>query len=101
LIHKEVGEKELAISAVREGVARYATAGCRTTSDADEVCRNLARILAHFGEHEEAIDLLGEMLPAPSWHTVHLLQVDPAWDPLRDHPRFQALLEKHADDVEG
>jgi hypothetical protein len=60
----------------------------------------LARVLAHFGEQEAAIDLLEEMLPAPSWLTVHLLDIDPIWDPLRDHPRFQALVEAHADDVE-
>jgi hypothetical protein len=40
------------------------------------------------------------MLPTPSWLTVHLLEIDPIWDPLRDHPRFQALLERFADDVE-
>ena len=60
----------------------------------------LARILAHFSEQERAIDLLEELLPAPSWLSVPVLEIDPVWDPLRNHPRFQALLEEYRDDVE-
>jgi serine/threonine-protein kinase len=59
----------------------------------------LARILAHFDEHDRAIDILEEELPAPSWLSVPILEIDPIWDPLRDHPRFQALLEEWAEDV--
>jgi hypothetical protein len=54
----------------------------------------------HFGELDAAIDLLEGLLPAPSWLSVPVLEIDPIWDPLRDHPRFQALLEKYADDVD-
>ena len=59
-------------------------------------------------EHEEsevllahaALDQLDWLLETPSSMNVGLLRADPRWDALRDHPRFQALLEKYADDVE-
>jgi serine/threonine-protein kinase len=73
---------------------------CRTFMNSLTFCPILARIYTHFGLHDRAIDLLEEMLPAPSWLTVHILEVDPIWDPLRENPRFQALLEEYADDVE-
>jgi len=73
---------------------------CRTFMNSLTFCPILARIYTHFGLHDRAIDLLEEMLPAPSWLTVHILEVDPIWDPLRDNARFQALLEEYADDVE-
>jgi serine/threonine-protein kinase len=100
LVHMEVGEKELALEWARSGVELYSPAGCRSSRYVAEMCTMLARVLARFGEYDEAIDLVEEMLPAPSWFTVHLLEIDPIWDPLRDHPRFQALLEMYADDVE-
>ena len=31
----------------------------------------------------------------PCEFSVGLLRLDPVWDPLRYHPRFQALLEKY------
>ncbi len=55
----------------------------------------LAKIYARVGEADKALDLIEELLSIPSDLSIGLLRLDPAWDPLRDHPRFQALLEKY------
>jgi len=55
----------------------------------------LAKIYASVGQADKALDLIEELLSMPCWLSVGLLRLDPAWDPLRDHPRFQALLEKY------
>ena len=63
-------------------------------------------MVAHFrmtsyalvGEFEAAIDQIEYLLSIPSLLTVDWLRLHPWWDPLRDHPRFQALLEEHYTD---
>ncbi|GAI49327.1 unnamed protein product, partial [marine sediment metagenome] len=61
---------------------------------------NLARIYTVIGEYEEAIDQLEYLLSIPSaeflWQSVSipLLRLDPQWDLLREHPKFQRLLQK-------
>jgi serine/threonine-protein kinase len=54
-----------------------------------------ARILAHVGEAAAALDEIEGLLTRPSWLSVHTLQLDPLWDPLRNDSRFQALLAKY------
>jgi serine/threonine-protein kinase len=54
---------------------------------------DLAEIYVKVGEYEAAIDQLEYLLSIPSLVSTPLLRVDPLYDPLRDHPRFQALLE--------
>jgi serine/threonine-protein kinase len=56
----------------------------------------LALIHVRAGQHEAALDQLEYLLSIPSGISVGLLRQDPIWDPLRDHPRFQRLLESHA-----
>ena len=58
----------------------------------------LAKIYTQGGETDKALDLIDELLSIPSDLSVGLLRLDPVWDPLRDHPRFQALLEKYDTD---
>ena len=55
----------------------------------------LAEIYAWTGESDEAFRLLDHLLAVPSNITTPVLKLDPAWDPLRHDPRFQALIDKY------
>jgi serine/threonine protein kinase/Tfp pilus assembly protein PilF len=58
---------------------------------------DLAKIYAMVGEYDKAIDKIEYLLSVPCWLSVPLLKLDPVWDPLRDHPRFQKLVEEKPD----
>jgi serine/threonine-protein kinase len=45
------------------------------------------------GEYEATIDQLELLLSVPSLTSRAMFRIDPAWDPLRDNPRFQKLVE--------
>ncbi|UCE46809.1 MAG: tetratricopeptide repeat protein, partial [Phycisphaerales bacterium] len=55
--------------------------------------RDLARIYVMVGKFDAAIDLLEFLLSKPGLLSIPLLRLDPAWAPLRDHPRFKKLIE--------
>jgi serine/threonine-protein kinase len=52
-----------------------------------------ATTLVEVGEYEQALDLLEDMMSRPSAMSTGLLRIQPEWDPIRDQPRFQRLLE--------
>jgi len=54
---------------------------------------DLARIYAMVGEYDLAIEELEYLLGIPGEISIPLLRLDPAWKPLRNHPRFQNLLD--------
>jgi TolB-like protein/Tfp pilus assembly protein PilF len=54
--------------------------------------QDLALIYTMVGKEEAAIDVLGELLKIFSPVTVPILRLDPAWNSLRNNPRFQKLL---------
>jgi len=55
---------------------------------------DLARTYVMVGEYDLAIEQLEYLLSIPSTMSIPLLRLDPAWDPLRDHPRFKKLVER-------
>jgi len=46
-------------------------------------------------EYEKALENLKYLLTVPGELSIPLLQLDPIWDPLRDHPRFKKLIESY------
>jgi adenylate cyclase len=63
--------------------------------DDDAILYNAGCALAVVGEEERALDALqraiGAGLAGGDW-----IPQDPDWEPLRNHPRFQALVERLA-----
>jgi TolB-like protein/tetratricopeptide (TPR) repeat protein len=53
-----------------------------------------ARILVLVGEPEQALTQLEHLATIPSYLVPGRLRLDPMYDPIRDNPRFQALLER-------
>lgn len=55
---------------------------------------DLARIYVMVCELDKAVEKLEFLLSIPGELSVPLIRLDPAWDPLRDHPRFIKPLEQ-------
>jgi len=55
----------------------------------------MARIYTMVGEYDEAIGLLEKLMSYPAALGIGALRLDPAWKPLRNNPKFQALLHKY------
>ena len=51
----------------------------------------LARVYVMAGRPEQAIAILERLSRIPTWVSPAELRVDPIWEPLRGHPRFQRL----------
>jgi len=56
---------------------------------------DLAQVYTMVGQSREAIVVLDDCLSRSGFFTVHVLRLDPTWDPLRSDPRFQALLTRY------
>jgi serine/threonine-protein kinase len=54
---------------------------------------DLARIYTMVGEHDAAIDRIEFLLDVHGRMSIPMLRLDPAWKPLRDHPRLKKRIE--------
>jgi hypothetical protein len=64
------------------------------------IARYATEIFASAGLADEAVEYLEPLLEGPGGWSVNRLRTHWFYDPIRDHPRFQALLETYAEDVE-
>ena len=92
IAHAAVGAKEKALSA-----ARRAAEVLPVTKDAmtgAEILRNLAITYAWIGEKDLALSQLEGLLPLYGPISYGQLRLHPWWDPLRDDPRFERIVEE-------
>jgi len=85
-----LGDRDAAVAAARRGVEL-------TPLEHDQFLgplymEDLARVYLKVGEPEEAIEIVEDLVRRPGFLTVQRLRMEPDWDPLRDYPRFRALV---------
>jgi serine/threonine protein kinase/tetratricopeptide (TPR) repeat protein len=92
IVYAALGRKE---EAIQEGeiavelfpVSKDAFFGVERVED-------LACIFTMVGDYDAALDKIEYLISIPSYFSVSLLQLDPIWEPLHNHPRFQRLLKE-------
>jgi TolB-like protein/Flp pilus assembly protein TadD len=94
LILAALGQKQEAITEGKRAIELLPES--QDAFDGPEITAALAQIYAWTGEFDEAFRLLDHLLVVPKGLTVPMLKLDPAWDPLRKDPRFQALIDKYS-----
>src|SRR5882724_635161 len=82
-----LGEKDKALEQARQAIADYAS-DALSKPFAETT---LAIVQAQFGDIDSAIAALPHLLEVPNGETPGDLRMSPAWDPLRNDPRFQKL----------
>jgi TolB-like protein/Flp pilus assembly protein TadD len=94
LILAALGQKQEAIAEGKRAVELLPES--QDAFDGPGCTAALAEIYAWTGELDEAFRLLDHLLAVPNGIAVQVFKLDPAWDPLRKDPRYQALIEKYA-----
>ena len=92
-IHALLGEREAALHEADQ--AMQLRPESKDAFGGPEITQQAAEVYAILGENEHAIGLLDGLMNRPSDLTVQSLKLNPAWDPLRKDPRFQALIDKY------
>jgi tetratricopeptide (TPR) repeat protein len=86
-----LGRKQEAITEGKRGLALRPISVDAYTGAYNQF--QLARIYILTGEPENALDQLEPLLRVPFYLSPGWLRIDPTFDPLRKHPRFQKLVE--------
>jgi tetratricopeptide (TPR) repeat protein len=94
LILAALGQKQEAIAEGKRAVELLPES--QDAFDGPQGTSALAQIYAWTGESDEAFRLLDHLFAIPNGLTVPMFKLDPAWDPLRKDPRFQALIDKYS-----
>jgi TolB-like protein len=89
-VEANLGNKDLALQEAQKAVALMPVS--KDAYDGPLVLQGLAQVYTWTGDHDHALDVLQTLLGMPGYLSYGYLKTDPAWQPLRENPRFQQLL---------
>jgi TolB-like protein/Tfp pilus assembly protein PilF len=89
-----LGEKDAAIAEAQRAIDLRPES--KDAFEGPQITEQVAQVYTILGDNARAIGLLDDLLGRPSEVTSQSLKLDPAWDPLRNDPAFQALFAKYA-----
>ncbi len=87
------GERQLAANHARHAMELFPM--LRTASGALDFYLNAIRVFVAAEDYDAAIEAFEVYLAAPVWWSIEGLLPDPRLDPIRDTPRFVALVDKY------
>ena len=94
LAYAGLGRKDEAIREAKKGADLRPAS--KDAMRAPPPIQDLARVYTLVGEPALALDELERLLSMPFFFfSANVLELDPAWDPLRNHSRYRALLDAH------
>jgi TolB-like protein/Flp pilus assembly protein TadD len=88
-----LGDRDAALSEAQR--ATQLRPESKDAFEGPKITGQVAEVHAILGDNDRALELLDGLLSRPSDLTVATLKLNPVWDPLRNDPRFQALLNKY------
>jgi TolB-like protein/Flp pilus assembly protein TadD len=89
-----LGEKDAAIAEAQRAIDLRPES--KDAFEGPRITEQVAQIYTILGDNARAIELLDGLLSRATGVTLQSLKVNPAWDPLRNDPAFQALFAKYA-----
>ncbi len=90
--HALRGEKDVALRAAERAIELFGPD--YDAIDGPMMNHAYSRVLVLVGEYERALDQLEYLATIPSYLGPGQLRLDPHYDPLRENPRFEMLLER-------
>ena len=89
-----LGEKDAAIAEAQRAIDLRPES--KDAFEGPRITEQVAQIYTILGDNARAIELLDGLLSRATGVTLQSLKMNPAWDPIRNDPAFQALFAKYA-----
>ena len=93
-LHAWLGEKDAALAEAQR--AMQLRPESMDAFEGPQITAQVAEVYVILGDNDHAIQLLDGLMNRPSEISINGLKLNPAWDPLRKDPRFQALIDKYS-----